>query len=303
MNSEAEPRRTLRIGQSLELWRAPVIAARAWMGEVVLRQFAAGADTIDINAGARGAARALIEAAELVRPLAPETPLFLDSGDSLALLAALEAIPAPVVANAVALGEAAELVLLETVARAGAAAVLTPRLHDEQRFASTEELTHALATGIQRARRAGVQGALFLDCLAYPPAIDHDRWLRSLEMARIAAGPNRNALLAVGNVGHGSPARLRPWIRVITLALAHGAGASALILPVEESRLLGALRLLQGERPPTSELDAWLVDLAEAGREGAWPPPHPPEGPPPEGAPPALLEAWAVVLGAPAPAR
>ena len=122
-------------------------------------------------------------------------------------------------------------------------------------------------------------------------------------MARIAAGPNRNALLAVGNVGHGAPGRLRPWLRLITLALAHGAGASALILPIEERRLIEALRLLKGDRSSSSELDDWLLDVADAGREGDWPPPPPPEGPPPEGSPPALLEAWAVVLGGPAPPR
>lgn len=293
MTGEAEPPHALRIGQSLELWRAPVIASRAWIGEVVLRQFAAGADTIDINTGAQHGARALIEAAALVRPLAPTAPLFLDSADSLALLAALEAVPAPVVANAVALGEAAELALLEAVARAHGGAVLTARLHDEQRVASTEELTHALATGIQRARNAGVEGTLYLDCLAYPPAVDHERWLRSFEMVRIAAGPNRTALLAVGNVGHGAPGRLRPWLRLVTLALAHGAGARALILPVEEGRLLSALRLLEGERVAANDLDHWLLEVAEAGREGAWPPPWPPEG-----VPAAALEAWTVVLGA-----
>lgn len=307
MSDTARPR-TLRVGQSLELWRTPTVASQAWITEVALRQLQGGADALDINAGAGSAshaARTLAEAARLVRPVAPRVPLFLDSGDAFAVMDALDAVEGPLIANAVVLDEAAELVMLEHIARVRASAVLTPRLYDERRVASAEELADAFVAGVRRAREAGLDEELYLDCLAYPPAVDHERWLRSFALVRLVEGAHRHALLALGNVGHGSPGRTRHWLRLVTMALAHGAGVTAFLLPVEDRRLPLALALLDGERHARSAMDDWILDVAESGGSGVWPPPAPPEGAaplgaPPEGAPPALVEAWRVVLGLPA---
>jgi len=245
----------------------------------------AGAQALDLNAGIEGGARALLDAATRVRALAPGTPLFLDTADPATLAGAVTRAPAPVVANAVVLGDASEGALLDAIASVGAGAVLSPRAHDTGDALPARALLEVLASGLERARTAGVRGPLYLDALAYPPAIDRRRWHRAIEVVRAAREVEAIALLAIGNVGHGAPVKLRPWLRLVTCALAVGAGARALILPVLERPLIEAVHLLEGRRAPSSELDPWLLALASDG----------PTSPPPS-APRPLIEAWAVCL-------
>jgi hypothetical protein len=158
---------------------------------------------------------------------------------------------------------------------------------DTGRVASASEVAAALTAGADRATAAGVTGPLFLDCLAFPAATDPARYRRSIEVARALAGGSARPLVAVGNVGHGAAGRLRRWLRLVYVALALGAGAGALILPVTETALIDAVDLIEARRAAAHDLEHWLLSLAEAGRDGTWPPP-----PPPAGAADALREAW-----------
>lgn len=221
---------------------------------------------------------------------------FLDSGASDQLSEALRQLSAHersrAVLNAVPLGTPEAHGLFEALAETGAGAVLSPRAADLEHVATTDELSGALLEGAWRATEAGVTGALFLDALAFPPALDRPRWRRSVEVSHALASAGARPLVAVGNVGHGAPSRLRPWLRLIYLALARGAGADALILPVEDSRLLAAVRMIEQERPAAGELDHWVLDTSRAAAEGWWGLPRPPAS-----APDALLEAWALCAG------
>lgn len=247
----------------------------------------AGAHALDLNAGIDGRSDPLLDAASRVRVVAPNTPLFLDTGDPTALAHVIARAPAPVVANAVVLGDGSEPALLDAIAHAGAGAVLSPRGYDGGDALSAGALVDQLLRGVERARAAGVHGPLYLDALGYPPAIDRGRWRRSVEVARAMPDVNAALLLAIGNVGHGAPPRLRPWLRLVTLALAVGAGARALILPVLERPLIEAVHLIEGSRTAAGNLDEWL--LAVAPGEGDTP------NPPPASAPRALLEAWGLL--------
>lgn len=234
------------------------------------------------------ASRAVLEAAPGLA--------FLDSGASDQLREALRQLSdnerSRAVLNAVPLGTPEADGLFEALAETGAGAVLSPRAADLEHVATTDELAGALLEGARRATEAGVTGALFLDVLAYPPALDLPRWRRSVEVSHGLASKGTRPLVAVGNIGHGAPPRLRPWLRLIYLALALGAGAGALLLPVEESRLVDAARLIEGDHRPANDLDAWLLDLARSAERGLWALPRPPAS-----APDALLEAWALCAG------
>jgi hypothetical protein len=232
-----------------------------------------------------GGAGTLIEAA---RAASEGVTVFLDASAP-ALIEAVGAVRAPAVANAVALGETGAQALIEAVARAGAGAVLSPRLADRSRVASIDELASILLEGAERSVRAGAAGPFFFDCLAFPVASDPPRWRRSIELVRMLPGGAARALVAIGNVGHGAPSALRPWLRLIYLALALGAGAGALILPVEEPRLVEAARLIDDFRPAADDVDAWLLETARAASRGSWELPRPPAS-----APQALIEAWAL---------
>lgn len=284
----------LLVGQSLELWRAPIEGRREWTVEVARRQLEAGAQALDLNAGVDADVRVLVDAARTIESIGPGVPLFLD-GSVAALTGAIGDLHGTahlLVANAVPLGDPGAQALLAVMARAGSGAVLSPRLADGRRHAEADQLANTLFEGAERAVIAGVSGPFFFDCLAFPPATDVPRWRRSIEIVRMLPRGAARSLVAVGNVGHGAPPQQRPWLRLIYLALALGAGAGALILPVEETRLSDATRLIEDERSPDSDLDMWLLGVARAGSKGSWELPHPPAS-----APPALLEAWVLCMG------
>jgi hypothetical protein len=309
--SEARPR-ALLVGQSLELWRDPLRAAVTardldTVAAVARRQLELGAHALDVNLGASGDPAVHRAALAAIRQAGPDVPLFLDTADARALTGGLGVVRGPVVTNAVPATDPDAPALLEAAARVGAGVVLTPRLADRADPAPVEVLVRLLEDGVEQARAAGVDGPLYLDCLAFPPAHDRPRALRSIALLRflthrashetLTPGPSpqklgrgeRQAnipLVGVGNVGHGAPERLRPALRRIYAALALGAGVGALILPVEDLRLLGAVAVIEGRRSPSDASERWLAALASAVRDGARLPP------PDDGVAGALREAW-----------
>ena len=299
--SPATSGRALLVGQSFEVWRDPLASALARGDLDVLvaqarGQLAAGAAAIDVNAGAAGDATTLVTAAQALRAALPGVPLWLDSGELEAIVAALEAVPGPLVANAAPLRGGGEAVV-EAAARTGAGVVLTPRLADYSGTATIEELLFVITEGRHLAERAGagLDGApIYLDALAFPPAHDRGLALRSIGLLRALHDETAlRPLVAVGNVGHGAPARVRSALRRVYAALAFGAGAEALIVPLEDRPLVSLLRVLAGDEPASSEGQGWLEGVRDATRLGE----RLPAPPASAGAP--LLHAWALLQGRP----
>ena len=69
-------------------------------------------------------------------------------------------------------------------------------------------------------------------------------------------------LAAVGNVAYGAPRSVAVPLRVVCAAAATGAGARALILPVEDAACVRAVRLALGEVEPADAGEVWLCAVA-----------------------------------------
>lgn len=319
----------LLVGQSLELGRRRLIAAvragdRATIIAQARAQISAGAAAIDINGGARADARAaaadLEWCARVLREALPDVPLFIDAAPAAVLGEVLDAcrrsgVRGPLVANSLAVGKdgafAPDGVLaLGGAARTGAGVVISPRLVEARLVdapgiparTSAERIAGAAVHGAARARAAGVCAPIYLDALAFPPLSDPARCRRSLDTLRAwralreageagAQSGEVELLTAVGNVGYGAPPALARALRVVYAAAAVGAGATALILPVEEAATIRAARLASGDiaaqHAPEHAEDHWLLDVAAASLRGGRPGP----------APPAYAEAARLIFG------
>ncbi|MGE3858138.1 MAG: hypothetical protein AB7G21_14365, partial [Dehalococcoidia bacterium] len=174
---------------------------------------------------------------------------------------------------------------------ADAGVVVSPRGADTPGAGEAAEayrIASAALFAADAARSAGVSGTVYVDALAYPPLSDRVRCLRSLEVLRAWRDiEGIEPLTAVGNVSYGADATHAARLRAVYAAAAVGAGARALILPVEEAATLRAARLAAGEVLPVDEEDHWLVAVAEAAHLGTRP----------AGAPEAYEQAARLVLG------
>lgn len=266
-----EPLKTVVIGQSLECWRAPLAGAvtRRYAAPLLRRaraQLDAGADAIDVNFGATGRAGLgadLTWAADVLRAALTDVPMFLDSGDIEALAGAVAVTPGPIVANAIPLEDepsAKAMRLLDIVARAGAGAVFSPRAAD--RSDDTSAILGAAEEARAAAARAGVRGPLYLDCLTYPPATHPERCRRSImwiASLRDAGLEDLRPLVAVGNLGYGTPASLRPALRAVYVTLCAAAGRPALILRAEDRELIALVAVLDGGSVPRTAFEEWAL--------------------------------------------
>jgi hypothetical protein len=279
------------IGQSLELRRAPLSDAIAARDRAPLlaraqRQLAAGVHALDLNAGRgdAGSADALRWTAQMLRDAGVDAPLLLDCGDPAVLVEVLHAgLAGPLVVNALPLevdGDITAHALLTACTRSGAGAVFAPRAADAAGTVAALLASYARALAFMRTHDLAAN--CYFDCLAYPPVHDRPRMLRSLAWLRAlrtyastAVGPV--PLVAVGNVGFGVAPALRPALRRAYAACAVGAGAHALMLPVEDARLRDAVAIASGARRAVDDVQRWWDALARAARDGA-PLPAPPAG-------------------------
>ncbi|MFA7248420.1 MAG: dihydropteroate synthase [Dehalococcoidia bacterium] len=293
----------LLIGQSLELVRPALLAAvRAEDSGAVVghahAQVASGAGGIDINGGAAADHVDLAWCARVLGGALPGVTLLIDTAATLLLAEVLDAChragaPATgtLVANSLPAGDGGAFpedarLALRVAARTGAGIVVSPRLADDLAVAPASSAERVIAAGrmaAERARAEGITGAIYLDALAFPPSVDPARCARALGTLRAwrEAG-GAEPLVAVGNVGFGAPRVLAPALRAVYAAAAVGAGATALILPVEEAGTVRAARLAAGEVTPDGPEEEWLVAAARATAAGEQPP-----------VPPASLEAAA----------
>jgi len=280
----------LLIGQSLDLSHPALLASirgeeEGPLLDRVRQQVEAGADAIDLNAGLRAEVTDLEWCARVIRRAYPELPLFIDTATPLLIGEVLDAcarmrVPQPLVANSLPVGDrglfdADSTVALRVASRVGAGIVLSPRVADQRAssaVAQSQRIAIAAWFGVEAARTAGIRAPIYLDALAFPPLTDSVRCRRSLAVLRSARRmPDVTPLTAVGNVGYGAPAALASSLRAVYAAAATGAGALALILPVEDAATVRAVRLAEGVLEPETAADRWLVDVAAAASAGERP--------------------------------
>ena len=303
----------LLIGQSLELSHSSRIEAvrsedRRAIREQVRAQLAAGAEAIDINGGPRADVADLAWCAEVLREAFPAVPLFIDTASALLLGEVLDAchrgaLAPPFIANSIPVDAGGVPrqegpLALRVAARTGAGVVISPRLVEPLDAPATAEVVaDAGRHGASVARAAGVRDEVYVDALAFPPVSDALRCRRSLDTLRLlralreseTAGSDGHLvpLTAAGNVGYGAPPPLAAALRAVYAAAAVGAGAGALILPVEETSTVRAVRLALGDCVPLDAADRWLAQVATAARAGARP----------EAAPAEYVEAARLIFG------
>ena len=307
--SRADPHAgpALLVGQSLELWRPPLLdALRRRDPQPLLararRQLeaarTAGAPVaLDLNLGTgldappERLARDLAWSATAIRERHPGVPLWLDCGSHEALAAALSRIAPPLVANAVFCDRPGDRELLAAAATAGAGVVVSPAARDDAAApASLDELLRAAEDARALLAEAGL-GEAWFDCLAYPPPAPPERAL-ALVRTLAAEGdmaPRLRPLLAAGNVAHGARGPLRDALRALYAAAAAGAGVAALLAPLEQPSLHYAVAVAAGARPPRDAAERWLLAVAAAATAAERPPPPDPAL---AAADPHLAEAW-----------
>ena len=283
----------LLIGQSLEFSRPDLadalrLEAASTLVEAARAQIAAGAGAIDLNAGTHTDVRDLAWCARAVRVALPDVPLFIDTATAVLLAEVLdtcarEGVGGRLVANSIAVDMMGALdeeahVVVRVAARTGAGVVISPRLADTLgEIADAEYVAYAGLRSAERARTEGVTAPVYIDALAFPAISDPVRCARALATLRgWARVEHAEPLLAIGNVSYGATGALASTLRATYAAAAIGAGARALILPVEDPRTVETVRMALGERPATSTEDAWLLDVTAACRTGETPPTAPP---------------------------
>lgn len=282
----------LLAGQSLQFRRGPLAGAwarddRALVAAAARTQVEAGADAVDLNFGIDPPPEEIPWAVATVRAALPGAPLWLDCGRPATLTRALEACAAdgdagPLVANSLPAGggvSATDEALLRAAVAAGAGLVVSPRRVDRDGVANgeVEWVVHEASLAAERARGLGVRAPLYWDALAYPALLDPQGVRRSLALLRAYAGRDGVVpLAAVGNVAFGAPRAVALPLRVL-YAAATGAGAGALILPVEDAACVRAVRLALGEAAPADAGEAWLCAVAAWTRANDPLPPAPEE--------------------------
>ena len=283
----------LLVGQSLQFRRGALAGAfarddRVLVAESVRAQVEAGAQALDLNFGINPLPDEIPWAIAAARAAAPGVPLWIDAGRPAAITAALEAcardgVAGPLVANSLPAGTGsspADEALALAAAGAGAGLVVSPRRVDRDGIANgeVEWVMHEASLAADRALALGVTPPLFFDALVYPALLDPQGVRRSLALLRVY-GRREDVvpLAAVGNVAYGAPRSVAVPLRVVYAAAATGAGARALILPVEDAACVRAVRLALGEAEPADAGEAWLCAVAAWTRDNEVLPPAPEE--------------------------
>jgi 5-methyltetrahydrofolate--homocysteine methyltransferase len=217
--------------------------------EDALKQVAAGAQILDVNAGIpgadepailRGAAQAVMEVVQV--------PLCFDSANPEALRAALEVYPGKALINSTT-AEESMLGQVLPLAKAYGAAVIGV-ITDENGIPATPEARLAVARKlVNRAADYGVPPEdILIDCLALTVGADHKAGkvtLDSMQLVRDELGVNLS--LGASNVSFGLPDRKIINIAYLSLAIARGLTAAITDPTVPEIQtILLASDLLMG---------------------------------------------------------
>ncbi len=214
-------------------------------------QAEAGADYIDVNAGAAGVDEVGL-LPRLVRAVAAETglPVCVDSADPAALAAALKAYDSEqAIVNSVTADDESMDAVLPLVGECGCYVIAMTK--DRGGIpASAEERLNKAECIVERASSFDIPAErVLVDCLTMPAAADSDATpvtLRAISDISLQLGCP--VVLGASNISFGMPER--PIINSAFLALAMQAGLSAAIVnPLEEGLVLAirAADLLLGK--------------------------------------------------------
>ena len=219
-----------------------------------------------------------------MREAVPGVPLWIDAGRPTAITAAIDAcvrngVAGSLVANSLPAGVgmgAADEALVRAAAAARTGLVVSPRRIDRDGIANgeVEWVMHEASQAAGRAIALGVMPPFYFDALVYPALLDPQGVRRSLALLHVY-GRRKDVvpLAAVGNIAYGAPRSVGVPLRIVYAAAATGAGAGALILPVEDAACVRAVRLALGEVEPADAGEAWLCAVAAwTARNEALPP-------------------------------
>lgn len=266
------------VGQSLQFRRGALVGAfarddRMLVAASARAQVEAGAQALDLNFGIDPPPDEIPWAVSAVRDAVPGVPLWIDAGRPSTLARALAAcmrdgVAGPLVVNSLPVGGgmgAADEALIRATAGAGAGLVVSPRRVDRDGVANGEVgwLLQEASEAADHASAQGVPPPLYLDALVYPALLDPEGVQRSLALLRVfGARPEAKPLAAVGNIAFGAPRSVAVPLRIVYAAAATGAGAGALILPVEDAACVRAVHLALGEVEAADAGEAWLCAVA-----------------------------------------
>lgn len=212
--------------------------AREYLIALAQRQVDGGASFLDVNVDELSASLEQRSAAIawLVRLLEPRVsvPLALDSSSAEVLLAGLEASTRPHGAPMVNSASLDRLDSLELAAAAGAPVVLSCVGADGMPSNAQERIDNAARIVTAARARDVAIGAMFVDPLVLPVAVDPDAgrgYLDAVREIRAAFGPDIHITGGLSNVSFGLPARR--ILNDMFISLASEAGAdSGIIDPV-----------------------------------------------------------------------
>jgi len=234
---------------------------------LAVEQEAAGADLLDVNAGAAGVDPAdVLPRAVLALSGLTELPLVIDTTDPVALEAALRAYPGRALINSVNGGADSTDSVLPLAKRYGAAVVVLA-LDDH----GIPETADGRLEVIERVREAAHEQGLtdddlVVDCLVMTAATDPRAAGTTLEAVRRTHAIPLVTVLGVSNVSHGLPGRAE--LNSAMLALAIDAGLDAAIYNPSAPgprRSRSAEDVLLGADPQAASWIALQAELAERG--------------------------------------
>jgi 5-methyltetrahydrofolate--homocysteine methyltransferase len=225
----------------------------AFAQDLALRQVAAGADYIDVNAGTAPEREPedLVWLVETVQEVT-DTPLCLDSANPAALMAALDCVRHPPLINSIS-GETKRIKGVLPLAPGRACGVVALLLDDNGIPKDVQGRLAVARRLLTATRAAGIADSqVFVDPLAIAGSTRQDGALIALDTMRAirAETPQVKFSIGLSNISFGLPARKVVNRVFLTLALAAGLDA-AIMDPLDDSlysEMLGAELLLGRDR-------------------------------------------------------
>jgi 5-methyltetrahydrofolate corrinoid/iron sulfur protein methyltransferase len=225
----------------------------AFVQDLALRQVAAGASYIDVNAGTAPEREPgdLVWLAETVQAVT-DTPLCLDSANPLALAAALDCVKRPPLINSIS-GESKRIDGVLPLVPGRACGVVALLLDDNGIPKDVEGRLVVARRLLEHTRAAGIADRqVFVDPLAIAVSTRQDGALIALDTLRAlrAEAPDVKFSIGLSNISFGLPARRVVNRAFLTLALAAGLDA-AIMDPLDDSlysEMLGAELVLGRDR-------------------------------------------------------
>lgn len=225
----------------------------AFVRDLALRQVAAGATYIDVNAGTapEREPRDLVWLVETVQTVT-DTPLCLDSANPFALTAALDCVRRPPLINSIS-GESKRIDFVLPLVPGRACGVVALLLDDNGIPKDVEGRLVVARRLLALTRAAGIaDNQVFVDPLAIAVSTRQDGALIALDTMRAlrAEAPEIRFSIGLSNISFGLP--MRKVINRVFLTLALAAGLDAAIMdPLDDSlysELLGAELVLGRDR-------------------------------------------------------